>query len=351
MVFCFLCKFAIMLPAVTKNHPFIWTGIFFLIPTLLFAQKELKNYERVRYADVGYAKLGFGEVNQRLLTEKQVAKLNRHIERIQAEYGAVVIFGSLIPEEVVEWESGNLSGLPRHYLGEDPHAARNHVMILFDDEDGQNWIRYGCDNAPDFEPHTEKLSRLFAAVYRIPKAYRPIRRVLKQIDRIYARLSTERQATLRNPLLSAKEWADLAWAEMDIARDYVAAIQHLETAVTLDTAGTSLKLLGYANLERQDWDAAATALTTAWSLSADFETAVGMLTLHYLRHEPSAIAKWAEQVRRFTLEFEETIYASAHYENEGFFLTNSARMAFHDVFQHKIQQSKLLEAMPEAEAY
>lgn len=186
-----------MLPVVTKNHPFIWTGMFFLIPTLVFAQKELKNYERVRYADVGYAKLGFGEVNQRLLTEKQVAKLNRHIERIQAEYGAVVIFGSLIPEEVVEWESGNLSGLPRHYLGEDRHAARNHVMILFDDEDGQNWIRYGCD----------------------------------------------------------------------------------------------------------------------------------------------------------TSEFEETIYASAHYENKGFFLTNSARMAFHDVFQHKIQQSKLLEAMPEAEAY
>src|SRR5690606_36973596 len=220
-----------MLRVATKkyiNH-LCWLGIFSLIPSLLFAQKRLQKHDRATYVGIGYTQLGFGEVNQRLLTAKQVAKLNRHIEQIREEYGAVVIFGSMIPEEVADWEKGNMGGLPRHYLGDDPRAARNHVMVLFGEEDGRNWVEYGRDNASDFATHTDELSGLFAKGYRKRKAYRHLRLVLKRINHIYAQLGTERQTTLRHPALTAEEWTDLAWAEIDITHEYDSAVFHLET--------------------------------------------------------------------------------------------------------------------------
>src|SRR3546814_104276 len=267
-----------------------------LIPARLFAQKELKKYDRARYAGVGYTKIGFGEVNQLLLTAKQVAKLSRHIEQIRTDYGAVVVFGSLITEEVVDWEHGNLDGLPRHHLGDDPRAARNHVMILFAEEDGKSWIRYGRDNTPDFATHTVELSQLFGRSYRKRKVYQSMRRVLKRVERIYTRLGTERQTTPRQPVLTAEEWTDLAWAEVDITNEYDSAVHHLETAVRLDPAyARGYKLLGYAHLEQLQWDAAASAFATAWSLAADFETAVGRLTLHYLRGESAEVDRWSAE--------------------------------------------------------
>ncbi|MEC3881159.1 hypothetical protein [Parapedobacter sp. 10938] len=321
------------------------------MPSLLFAQKELRKNDRIRYAGIGYTKLGFGEVNRQLLNAKQVAKLNRHIEQIRAEYGAVVIFVSMIPEEVAEWETGQIGGLPGHYLGDDPRAARNHVMVLFGEEDGRNWVEYGQDNAPDFAAHTDELTRLFAKAYNKRKVYRHIRRVLKRVDRIYARLGTERQTALRHPVLTAEEWTDLAWAEVDITHEYDSAVHHLELAVRLDPAyARGYKLLGYAHLEQRQWDAAASAFATAWSLAADFEIAVGRLTLHYLQGESSEIDKWTEQVRQFTSEFDEEVYNVAHYSGRGFFLTENASAAFRNAFQHEITQSKK-EETPEAKAY
>src|SRR3546814_572019 len=127
-----------------------------LFPAFLLAQKELKNTARARYADVVYKNMGFGEVNRQLLTEKHVRKINRRIQQIHADYGAVIIPVSLIAEEVADWESGVSSGLPVHFLGEDPRVARNHVTILFSEVEGKNWLLYGSDNAADFTTHTKK---------------------------------------------------------------------------------------------------------------------------------------------------------------------------------------------------
>lgn len=328
----------------------ILAGIFLLAPTLLFAQKELKRYDRARYADVGYTKLGFGEVNRQLLTQKQARKLNRRIRRIQTDYGAIIIFVSFIAEEVRDWENGKWAGLPGYYLGEDPRAKRNHVIMFFSEEDGRNWIRYGSDNASDFAAHTTKLDQLFASKYRKPNAYRLIRSLLKQIDRIYARLDNGRKNALFHPQLSAKEWTDLAWAEMDIAGDYGSAITHLKNALKLDAANARANLLlGYAYMELQDWDSAEEAFTASWSLKAGFDTALGMLTLHHLRNNLPEVGKWADRVRRFSTDFQEKVYETAHYSGGGFFLGKTTRKVFKQLFQREIRESNM-EKTPEADA-
>lgn|GEM_PF-1484387 len=329
----------------------IWTGILFLIPVSLLAQKELKKYDRVAYAGVSYTKLGFGEVNQQLLTAKQVHRLTRRIKQIQKDYKGVVVFASLLAEETEDWENGNLGGLPTYYLGADPRVERNHVMILFNEEDGKNWIRFGRDNEPDFIIHKRKLEQLFTLKYRKRNAYRPIRRVLAYINRIYARLDTARKKALYHPELSAPEWINLSWAEMDIAGDYHAAAKHLNNAVKLDTANAQAHmLLGYTHLELQDWNTAAAAFETAWSLAADFQTAIGRLTLSYLQNDSIAMKQWMEQVRQFSSDFAEKVYEVAHYENNGYFLSDTARKVFYELFRQEIQNSKL-ENTPEAEAH
>src|SRR3546814_232103 len=152
-----------------------------------------------------------------------------------------------------------------------------------------------------------------------------MRRVLKRVNRIYTLLCTERQTTLRHPVFTAEEWTDLAWAEVDITNEYDSAVHHLETAVRLDPAyARGYKLLGYAHLEQLQWDAAASAFATAWSLAADFETAVGRLTLHYLRGESAEVDRWSAEVRQFTSEFDKEVYNTAHYGGRGFFLAENA---------------------------
>lgn len=332
-------------------YRFLVLGMLIMSPALLFAQQELKKDDRVRYAGVGYIKLGFGEVNLQLLTKKQAAKLNHRVSQLQEDYGAVVVFVSLIKEEVQDWEKGYLRSLVDHYLGEDPRAARNYVMLLFGEDDGRNWISYGSDNEPDFTAHTEKLNRLFTSSYRKPKAYRPIRRVLKRLDRIYKRLDAARKQALLHPVLSAKELSDLAWAEMDIASDYSSAVQHLDSAVKLDPSyGEAYKLLGYACLELGNEKAAAAAFEKAWALEADFDTAIGILTLHSLRKETAAVEKWKEQVMQFSPDFEKQVYNIARYASQGFFLSKTAEKTFHELFQQEIQQSKP-EKPEEAKAY
>jgi len=324
-------------------------GIATLLPTLLFAQKELKNTDRARYADVGYLKLGFGEVNQQLLTEKQVQKLNRRIQQIQMDYGTVIIMVSLVAEEVNEWENGQLRGLPRHYRGEDPRVARNHVTLQFDEENGRNWMLYGSDNALDFTVHTQTLSRLFASAYRNRKAYRPTMRLLKRINRIYSGLPVQRKQALLHPSLSPAEWVDLARAEIDFSQDFESATRHLEDAVSLDTThADAYMLLGYAHLELGNWKAAADALERSWALEPGFDTAVGNVALYYLLHDGRAVDKWVGRIREFDGEFKEKIHEMAHYENGGSFIGNAARKVLSKLFQREIRQSEL-EEMPEAE--
>nr|WP_307876408.1 tetratricopeptide repeat protein [Parapedobacter lycopersici] len=321
------------------------------LPTLLLAQQELKRYDRAKYADVVYTKLGFGEVNQQLLTSKQAEKLGRRIRQIQKDYGTVIVFASLVPKEANDWKNGNLGGLPAYYLGEDPRAARNHVMILFSEEDGRNWIRYGRDNEADFTPYTGELNQLFTSKYRKPNAYRPIHRLLKYIALIFDRLDNERKNNLLHPQLTVKEWIGLARAEMDITGDYATATTHLQRAVALDSANAeTLMLLGYAYLEQQDWEAAATAFRTAWSLDANFETAVGYLTLHYLRHDNETVKKWEARVQQFTADFSEKIHNVAHYPSPVHFIGNATDRAFQELFQQEIRQSKS-EGIPEADVH
>lgn len=325
-------------------------GMMALLPKPLFAQKELKNTDRARYADVGYTKLGFGEVNRKLLTERQAQKLDRRIEGIQSEHGVVVVLVSLVAEEVIDWEKGLNHGLPRHFWGEDPHVARHHITLLFDENSGRNWILYGSDNTPDLAAHTLSLSGLFASAYRNRKAYRPIRRLLRRIDRVYSGLSAQRRSALLRPRLSASEWVALAGAEMNIARDYGSAVRNLEKALALDSVNAEAYMrLGYAQIELGNWKAAADALERSWLLHVGFETAVGNLTLYSLLRDTAATDKWAGRIRKFDGEFKERIRRMAQYKNGRFFIGNVAHNVFSEVFQREIQQSGS-EEVPEMRA-
>ena len=163
--------------------------------------------------------LGFGYVPNFLLNAEETQALNQRIGRLEADYGTRTALQAL-PEGMV------IGAVPEHYiasvLGEATNRLRNHVLLLFDPQTGENLLLSGPANSPYLPKNTNPWQTAFRKDFGEGGFYKATDALLQKIDAAYQKVPPAKVASLKMDVagLETKAYEFMEAKEYDSAIFY-----------------------------------------------------------------------------------------------------------------------------------